>query len=537
MMKNIRVVPQLIQQPSYNYISKLPNELLVEIFIMSISTSGRVDYPFLLSVICKRWRSIMIGYSPLWTRLYITECSPDYSTAATAVILDPDLGPKAVFARAACFLERSSALDIDVIIRIGSAPFPDSTNLQPSHMVFTDKHFLCLSRLLVQHAYHIKNFSVDTGFWSSHVNALISFRNVPMPRLQSFEICHRSMSQVAFEEDFEDDLQEGEIDVLQHPTLSSTEDQILWNKCMYPSLRVLDFSGVPFRWHLFCPRNLTRLCLRFQPYEERPLASILRGILAGSADTLEILELNGVISTDASSNDFGLPNRRLTLPHVRHFTLGYTTPQEVRLLFQYLDLPAVGELNINNLEVVWCMDSTEVIESIIESLPLHQIHTLTLERVCHGDHRTETLPAVHTDFGKNGWTHDEDRLPVSLRFIRRLTALKHLYLYSPCSVFMEYMNYPINLNDLNDKVHIHRALNMSELETWCLSVSNRALCVRPGKDLGTFLRQRLECWSSDGVYHGPDMTKVDLRLSRSIRCQIQGIEKLLPRGWTVTCLE
>ncbi|KAK0232525.1 hypothetical protein IW262DRAFT_1487044 [Armillaria fumosa] len=472
-----------MHQPSYSYIAKLPNELLVEIFSMSISTSGRVDYPFLLSVICKRWRSVMIGYSPLWTRLYITECSPNYSTTATAVILDPDLGPKAVFPRAACFLERSSPLDIDVIIRIGSAPFPDSTSLQPSHMVFTDRHFLCLSRLLVQHAYHIKHFSVDTGFWSSHVNALTAFRNVPMPRLQSFEICHRSMSQIAFEEDFEDDLQEGEIDVLQHPALSSIEDQILWNQCMYPSLKVLDLSGVPFRWHLFCTRNLTRLCLRFQPYEERPSASILRGILAGSVDTLEILELNGVISTDAPLNDFGLPNRRLTLPHVRHFTLGYTTPQEVRLLFQYLDLPAVDDLNINNLEVVWCSDSTDAIESIIESLPLHQIHTLTLDRVCHGNHRTEILPIVCTD---------EDRLPVSLRFIRRLTALRHLHLYSPCSVFMEYMNYPINLNDLNDKVHIRRDLNMSNLETWCLSVSNKAPCVRSAKNIGSFLRQRLE---------------------------------------------
>ncbi|KAK0244950.1 hypothetical protein EDD85DRAFT_930941 [Armillaria nabsnona] len=536
-MQKICVFPQFIQQPSDNYSVKLPNELLIEIFSLATSTSGRVDYPFLLSVICKRWRSIMIDYPLLWTRLYITECSPDYSPAATALILDPDLGPKEIFPRVASFLERSSQLDIDVIIRIGSAPFYDSASLQPSHMVFTDRHFLCLSRLLVQHAYHIKHFSVDTGYWSSHVNALTAFRNIPMPRLRSFEICHRSMSQIAFEEDFEDDLQGGEIDVLQHPALSSTEDQILWNQYMYPSLKVLDLSGVPFRWHLFCPRNLTRLCLRFQPYEERPSASILRGILAGSVDTLEILELNGVVSTETSLNDFGLPNRRLTLPHVRHFTLGYTTPQEVRLLFQYLDLPAVADLNISNLEAVWCSDSTDAIESIIKYLPLHQIHTLTLDRVCHGDHCTDTLTTVHKEFVKNGWLHDEDRLPVSLRFIRRLTALRHLYLYSPCGVFMEYMNYPINLNDLYDGLHARRAINMSDLETWYLSVSNKALCVRPGKNIGTFLRQRLECWSMDGVYNGPDIAKVDLRLSRSIRCQIEDIEGLLPRAWKVICLE
>ncbi|KAK0197725.1 hypothetical protein F5146DRAFT_1156484 [Armillaria mellea] len=504
---------------------------------MATSTSGRLDYPFLLSVICKRWRSIMIDYPPLWTRLYITECSPEYSPVATALILDPDLGPKAVFPRAASFLERSSQLDIDVIIRIGSAPFHDSSSLQPPYMVFTDRHFLCLSRLLVQHAWHIKHFSIDTGFWSSHVNALTVFRNVPMPCLQSFEICHRSTSEVAFEEDFEDDLQEGEIDVLQHPALSSTEDQILWNQCMYPTLEILDLSGVPFRWHLFCPRNLTRLCLRFQPYEERPSASILRGILAGSVDTLEILELNGVISTDASSSNFGLPNRRLTLPHVRHFTLGYTIPHEVRLLFQYLDLPAVGDLNINNLETVWCSDSTDAIESIIENLPLNQIHTLTLDRVCLGDHCTDTQPTVHTDSLKIGGFHDDDKLPVSLRFIRQLTALRHLYLHSPCGVFMEYMNYPINLNDLSDGFHVCRALNMSDLETWYLSVSNKALCVRPGKNVGTFLRQRLECWSIGGVYNGPDITKVDIRLSRNIRCQIEDIEGMLPQAWNVTCLE
>ncbi|KAK0448425.1 uncharacterized protein EV420DRAFT_842464 [Desarmillaria tabescens] len=392
---------------------------------------------------------------------------------------------------------------------------------------------------LVQHARRIKHFSMDTGFWSSHVNALSAFRNVPMSRLQNFEICHRSSSHVAFEEDFEDDLQAGEIDVLQHPSISSTADQIVWNQYMYPSLKVLDLSGVPFRWHLFCPRNLTRLCLRFQPFEERPSASILRDILAGSVDTMEILELNGVISTDTSPNVFGLTNKRLTLPRVHKFTLGYTTPQEVGLLLRYLDLPAVRNLTINNLEAVWCTDSTDVIESIIEHFPLCQIDTLTLDRVCHGDHRanTHTTSTVHTDSTNNERIYDEDKLPVNLRFIRRLTALRHLYLYSPCGVFMEYFNYPINLNDLTDRVHVGRALNMSDLETWCLSVSSKALCVRPGKNVGTFLRKRLECWIVDGVYKGPDITKVDLRLSRGIRNEIRDLEALMPRTWKVSCIE
>ncbi|KAG7439952.1 uncharacterized protein BT62DRAFT_924336 [Guyanagaster necrorhizus] len=192
-MQNLRVSVQLLEQTTReDHITKLPNELLIEIFTTALWTSGRVDYPFLLSVICKGWRALAVNYPPLWTRLYITECSPDYSPAATALVLDTDLGPKAIFPRVSSFLKRSSHLDIDVFIRIGSAPFHDDASLQPSHMVFTDKHFLCISRLLVQHAHRIKNFSVDTGFWSSHVNALTVFRNVPMPRLQEFEICHRS---------------------------------------------------------------------------------------------------------------------------------------------------------------------------------------------------------------------------------------------------------------------------------------------------------------------------------------------------------
>lgn len=248
---------------------------------------------------------------------------------------------------------------------------------------------------------------------------------------------------------------------------------------------------------------------------------------------MEVLELNGVISTDEFPNDFGLTNRRLTLPRVGHFTLGYTISQEVRLLLQYLDLPAIHDLTIINLEAIWCTDSTDAIENIIDYLPLHQINTLTLDRVCHGDHRTNTVPTVT----KNEWLHDEDKLPLSLRLIRRLTSLRHLYLYSPCSVFMEYMNYPINLNDLNDGQLVGRALNMSDLETWCLSASSKVLCVRPGHSVGTLLRNRLECWIVDGVYRGPDMTEMDLWLSRSIKNEIRDLETLLPRAWKVTCTE
>ncbi len=100
----------------------------------------------------------------------------------------------------------------------------------------------------------------------------------------------------------------------------SSQELQRWSGALYPLLKDVQCSGVPYDWNLFSASNLQNLCLAYQPWGDRPSMETLYGILSNSMNTLESLVLSCVVDIFSGSPP---PAIRLVLPRVQNLTLGY----------------------------------------------------------------------------------------------------------------------------------------------------------------------------------------------------------------------
>ncbi|KAK0448424.1 uncharacterized protein EV420DRAFT_1711682 [Desarmillaria tabescens] len=240
-----------------------------------------------------------------------------------------------------------------------------------------------------------------------------------------------------------------------------------------------------------------------------PTTSELRLALSNLIDTLEILSLVCAVRDVEGAG----PQEHLILPHVNTFSIGYgRTINEVGLILQFLDLPAVRHLNIKDCHIAPLPASDRAFIHVVKRLPLHQIVSLKLSNV-----RFEVQEDCLTsqDVLEGNFNAEED-LPVPLRFIRKLTAIKQLSLNSPCPMFMYFATYPRTLSRVtgDDEVKLDdlaRLINLSTVETMNIEADNWE--IRDWDPALTFLHNRFQ-WPSaqDGVYHGVVMDTLNIIL-------------------------
>ncbi|KAK0211476.1 hypothetical protein IW262DRAFT_1486240 [Armillaria fumosa] len=446
------VQPNEGQPPAKNYIENLPNEILLEIFAFGALGSS-------------------INDACLWTCLTVPSTTASFPEPSHTVdALDT---AEVIFPRETLILERSADLDVDIEILVDSHVMLCETQV---HSGFTSTHFLYLSCLLASHAFHIRSFFASTRDFQSIIWLCMDLRWVAMPRLKKWVLsCPDNIaSDLSFSEEHEVD----PIHVLEYSVedvQSSSQELQHWSSALYPLLKDVECSGVPYDWNLFSASNLQNLCLAYQPWDDRPSMETLRGILSNSMNgTLESLVLACVVDIDSGSPP---PAVRLVLPRVQNLTLGYRAPQEVQVLLRAFESPVVNKLVIQPSEA-----GTGTADVFINILELWAAYFGSV------------FPGLDPELVKKGCI-PEETLPVALQFIRRLTSLRLLSLHFPCNEFLK-------------GLLIHSQ--------------------HPDIDRGvvSFLRDRMEQGTVNGKYVGPVMSAMTLFLSQASQKDIERLGDL-----------
>ncbi|KAK0207501.1 hypothetical protein IW262DRAFT_1530196 [Armillaria fumosa] len=480
------------QQRSEVPIDILPDEILLEIFSFGTDSTQDTSFSFLISIICRSWRSLAINEARLWTSLNVRlEALPDPLPIPT----DFPFELSEVFPRETLILERSGDRDLDFYF-LGL-----DDNAEGSEH-FTEKHFFLLSCLLSRHAHRLRTFKVSTENWPSIVRLSTQFRGLKMPRLESYDVFALSSIHDAYEDSFDFESVQEAIHIPGYP--EADKDFTELPSMLYPSLHSFRCFGVPGNWGLFCPSNLRRLSLQNQPWVSRPSLEDLRRIFTDSKDTLEVLELTFIVRLDESEDvvDPPVPESRLVLPHVRWLELGYTGPSEAQKILRQFDFPSLRGLILQNSQE--SADSRGVLMDLITFVQLEQLSSLNLYEICVAE--VAGLPEDETVAEKS--------LPVVLQLLLRVSRgnLHALRITKCCEDFYRFLNYGNGLSLEGGSV------NLSGLKD--LFVQTRG----PGSGaVVSFLRERLEQGTINKVYTGPVMESMVLALKDDVQEEVESL--------------
>ncbi|PBK60739.1 hypothetical protein ARMSODRAFT_1066331 [Armillaria solidipes] len=456
-------------------IDVLPDDILLEIFSWGARSSNNTSFSFLVSTICQSWRSLAISDPRLWTALTVIITSAD---DPLPIPTDPSFFISLVFPRETLIVDRSGDQDIDFYLEYESSGDEETER-------FTETHYLVLSQLLADIAHRIRTFRVTTLDWPEIHQLCARLKRIAMPRL---ETCHLTAlcSEIRVYMDVYEEVA-NPIQVLEYAqgddTLPVTsQDLQTCGSLLYPALNDVCCSGIPMDWELFCASNLRVLYLENQPSEERPSMKILRGILSNSKDTLEYLELTHAIGLDEELADPPPSESRLTLPYVKQMKLVYIDPREAQQILRAFDFPALRTLVIKSYNED--EDNRDVLVDVLNYVRVEELLDLTLVGI--------SLPPE--DFPERELNGAEEKsLPLILQFLRRLTR-GHLYklvLEYCCDDFLKFMNYGNESG--GGKV------NLSGLKGLIVKACTEDASV----GIMSFIRNRLERGTVDGVYAGP----------------------------------
>ncbi|PBK90878.1 hypothetical protein ARMGADRAFT_1082132 [Armillaria gallica] len=230
--------------------------------------------------------------------------------------------------------------------------------------------------------------------------------------------------------------------------------------------------------------NLRELYLENQPLEARPSMETLRGILSNSKDTLECLELTYAIGLGEEFGHLPPSESRLTLPHVKKLKLVYIDPREAQQILRTFDFPTLGTITMKSNDEN--KDSSAVIVDVLKYVRVEELLDVMLTRISLP---TEDFPEREL----NG--AEEESLPLVLQFLRRLARgnLHKLVLEYCSGDFLKFMNYR---NESGGG-----EVNLSGLHALIVKVGTEDASV----GVMSFIRDRLELGTVDGVYGGPVM--------------------------------
>ncbi|KAK0193169.1 hypothetical protein F5146DRAFT_1137044 [Armillaria mellea] len=408
-------------------IDMLPDETFLEIFTFGALSSGDASFSFLVSTICKSWRTFTIGEPRLWTNLIFT---PTSAIELPPIPADFPFPISLVFPREALIIERSSDRDIDICIE-----YEDPEDEEEQYRL-TEDHFLLLSNFLANHVAHrIRSFRVTTSDWPEIHQLCTKLHGIPLPRLQT---CHLTamFSEIKAAMDVYEQatkpVQLLEYDQGNHALVVTPQDLQTCCSVLYPALQEVCWSGLPMEWGRFCASDLRVLILQNQPSEERPSMETLRGNLSNSKDTLECLELTYAIGLDEEPGNPPPSQSRLKLPHVKKLKLIYIDPREAQQILRTFDFPALRTLSIDSHNEE--EDHSTVLVDVLNYVRFEELLDLRLIGI--------TLsPEDFSEQELNG--ADEESLPLILQFLCRFSCgnLSKLVLQCCCDEFLKFMNY------------------------------------------------------------------------------------------------
>ncbi|SJK99163.1 uncharacterized protein ARMOST_02451 [Armillaria ostoyae] len=449
-------------------IDVLPVEIILEIFTLGSNSSGNTSFSFLVSTICQSWRSLAIGEPRLWTNLTLTTTT---TVEPLPIPTDSPFLVSLVFPREALIVELSADTEIDICI---GHKYPEE--YETERYPLTEDHFFVLSHLLVDQAHRIRSLRVTTLDWPEIYHLCTKLRGIPMPRLETYYLKALCSEVTVRMVDYGEPTQP--VQLLEYAQDDdalpmTSHDLRICSGLLYPALKDVCCSGIPMDWGRFCASNLRVLSLQNQPLEARPSMEILRGIISNSKHTLE--------------SELGDPppsESRMTLPHVKHLKLLYIDPREAQHILRAFDFPTLRKLIIKSHDKD--EDSSAVLVDVLKYIRVEELFDVMLAGI--------SLPPE--DFPEqtlNGAAAES--LPLLLQFLRRLTRgdLFQLVLEYCCDDFLKFMNYG---NEFGGG-----KLNLSGLNILIVKGDTEDSSAR----VMSFIRDRLELGTVDGVYVGPAM--------------------------------
>ncbi|KAK0237392.1 hypothetical protein EDD85DRAFT_542278 [Armillaria nabsnona] len=478
-------------------IDVLPDELLLEIFTLGANSSDNTSFSFLVSTICQSWRSLAIGEPRLWTNLTLTLTA---AVEPLPIPTDPTFPVSSVFPREALIVERSADTAIDIYLE-----YEDSEEGSTRYHL-TEEHLLVLSHFLADRCAHrIRSFRVTTLDWPEIQLLCTELHGIPMPHLETCfltALCSEIRVCMDVYEEATEPVQLLEYAQGDDAPPVTSQDLRTGGSLLYPALKDVCCSGIPMDWDLFCVSNLRELYFENQPLEARPSMETLRGILSNSKDTLECLELTYAIGLDEELGDPPPSESRLTLPHVKKLKLIYIDPREVQQILRAFDFPALRTLTINSHNED--EDSSAVLVDVLKYIRVEELLDLSLAGICLP---LENVPEREL----NGAA--EESLPLILQFLLRLTRgnLSKLVLQCCCDDFLKFMNY--------GKESGGGKVNLSGLKDLIVKVGTEDASV----SVMSFIRDRLELGTVDGVYVGPVMEHILLILKPNVEEEAESL--------------
>ncbi|KAG6840329.1 hypothetical protein C0991_007410 [Blastosporella zonata] len=354
--------------------SRLPNELLSEIFLLSTQdTEDRVEMvltPVILSQVSTRWRNVAISTGGLWNTIIIT-----FPTSHQQL------------SRAITWLKRSRSAPLDILLDFRDPSW--DWDLAESLHAFRWQDMEAILRLLMTHVHRWKRFELLTDTWAPIFTFLSYTRRANFRSLESLSL-HRCNAFFASK----------------GATFAPVEMRKpvqLFGGHVAERLRRVTLTGVHVDWAASPLYNLTKLEFRYLASDVTPSMGEFSSMLA-ECRHLRHLTIIGrgprIDSTPTSSpsTNAGQQERSLLsvieLPHVTEFVFGFSDTDYAVKLLARLSFPAIrkftleGLLDLDPLALL-DLDATPILELLTSHnpsskptrsfpFPLSRIHSLKL---------------------------------------------------------------------------------------------------------------------------------------------------------------
>ncbi|KAF8845534.1 hypothetical protein BDN67DRAFT_961900 [Paxillus ammoniavirescens] len=318
---------------TYGPIYTVPIDILAYIFDLGTHFDWKdvVDFPILVSQVCRSWRNLALSTPTLWTNIFISSAS-----IARWVTFHP--GP--VLAKASAFVTRSQRCPLHIKAEL---MVPDRTNLvNQVCSLFVRMIATATIELIALVHDRVKTLHIETDVNDAVFMATFRLLSLGLPMLEEWHVNFGNANDSFKRRTWSAPNQTfAEFDASEHRRgWLGDGTQQLSVEASLPRLKALSLCGVRATWAHWSIGNLTSLSLSYMSVADRPCVQHLRDVLEKNAASLERLELFAMLPRKWAEDQ----TPRIILPKLRELRVGYADQSEAIGLFMVLEMPSLKSL-------------------------------------------------------------------------------------------------------------------------------------------------------------------------------------------------
>ncbi|TFK63378.1 hypothetical protein BDN72DRAFT_862162 [Pluteus cervinus] len=426
--------------------SALHEDVLLCIFEFGIKDNSHLALR--LTHISRHWRLLCLSSSILWSNISVVN---DYQAWTSSHSVRSKKARNPDFQLLRYYLHHSSTMPLDVLVHIRIPPvtaISDESDTYNGALVFFES-------LSVRTA---SGPGLPRG-WESLVDLQVEWTR-PLKAFERIPWEVRTQQLVGLLQDDTNATPLGGTSIPGHPSPSSIPRTLR----LLPKLKKLSIRSHVLDWDRFAPIDLEELHLCDLHDEAKPSHGQIRAILRASQATLEVLSLIDASKPFHVDDEDEDEPAGVNLPSLHAITLGYINPRDLYPLTNYIKVPALTNLTIQNVggrrfeysidgflrpqERVYFSSTNSLLSRIDSNWGLKNLESVTLQNLQFLFDNTQMPPnpvldmeAVEALFGDEGdvrmevdqdnerWQITKAFLPIS--FWHRCRKLKDLVLIRP----------------------------------------------------------------------------------------------------------